>query len=339
MAIGIHHPAVAEKRISVDTDNLFQDGNFWEVRDWDFGTTEPGSSGSPLFDSNGHIVGQLFGGSAACGNDLEDFYGKVSTSWTGGGSNSTRLRNWLAPISNSTTILDGISNAPAISIQSTEITEGNSGTGNMAFTLQLSEISSSDVSVSYQTSNQSATAGSDYTSTSGTIIFPPGITSQTISIPLIGDTIAESDETFLITLDSPSGAIIRSSQAIGTILTDDFSTPLLSGPSSVNAARNSTFNYQPNISILPATFSLIGNYPPGMTIDPNTGMVTWIPSVTGSIDFTIKASNVAGSDTQTARVNVSNGSNILSASELDDLGVKFAIEGIPWFRQIFHCAG
>ncbi|HNU83421.1 MAG TPA: T9SS C-terminal target domain-containing protein, partial [Thermoanaerobaculia bacterium] len=61
-------------------------------------TTEPGSSGSPLFDPNHRIVGQLHGGSAACGNNLSDYYGRFSVSWTGGGSNTSRLSNWLDPL-------------------------------------------------------------------------------------------------------------------------------------------------------------------------------------------------------------------------------------------------
>ncbi|MCO5247831.1 MAG: serine protease [Chitinophagales bacterium] len=58
--------------------------------------TEGGSSGSPLFDQNHRIVGQLHGGPSYCnGSQLWDFYGRFDLSWTGGGTNSTRLSNWL----------------------------------------------------------------------------------------------------------------------------------------------------------------------------------------------------------------------------------------------------
>ena len=60
--------------------------------------TEEGSSGSPLFDQNHRIVGQLHGGPSACGaTNLWDFYGRFDLSWTGGGTNATRLSNWLDP--------------------------------------------------------------------------------------------------------------------------------------------------------------------------------------------------------------------------------------------------
>ncbi len=90
-AIAIHHPNTDEKSISFEFDPTMTtsylgttapgDGTHIRVVDWDLGTTEPGSSGSPLFDQNHHIVGQLHGGYAACGNDLSDYYGRFSRSW------------------------------------------------------------------------------------------------------------------------------------------------------------------------------------------------------------------------------------------------------------------
>ena len=77
----------------------------WEITGagggWEIGVTEPGSSGSPLFDVEGRIIGQLFGGGAACSgtvdNNLYDYYGRLGVSWEGGGTSSTRLRDWLDP--------------------------------------------------------------------------------------------------------------------------------------------------------------------------------------------------------------------------------------------------
>lgn len=62
------------------------------------GVTEGGSSGSPLYDPNRRFIGQLHGGPSACGatgNNLSDYYGRFSVSWTGGGTNATRASNWL----------------------------------------------------------------------------------------------------------------------------------------------------------------------------------------------------------------------------------------------------
>jgi hypothetical protein len=78
------------------------------VTDWDLGTTEPGSSGSGLWDQNHRLIGQLQGGYAACGNDLSDWYGRFSVSWDGGGTGATRLRNWLDPGNTGAMVLDGV---------------------------------------------------------------------------------------------------------------------------------------------------------------------------------------------------------------------------------------
>ena len=113
-AVGIHHPAGHEKRIAVEDQALQVSGygggsgtTHWRVIDWDQGTTEGGSSGSGLWDQNKRLVGQLHGGSAACGNNLSDYYGRLSVSWTGGGASSSRLSNWLDPSSTGASTLNG----------------------------------------------------------------------------------------------------------------------------------------------------------------------------------------------------------------------------------------
>ncbi len=77
----IHHPAGHEKRISHDFDPLTAQTTHWRINDWDVGTTEGGSSGSPLFDAGKRIVGQLTGGLAACGNNEYDIYGRMDVNW------------------------------------------------------------------------------------------------------------------------------------------------------------------------------------------------------------------------------------------------------------------
>jgi lysyl endopeptidase len=110
-AAGIHHPAGHEKRIAIDSDALQVTGygggagsTHWRIVDWNEGTTEGGSSGSGLWNQNKRLVGQLHGGSAACGNDLSDYYGRLSVSWTGGGTAATRLRDHLDPGNTATSI-------------------------------------------------------------------------------------------------------------------------------------------------------------------------------------------------------------------------------------------
>ncbi len=115
--IAIHHPSTDEKRISFEFEPTFisdylgnmpdPSGTHITVEDWDFGTTEGGSSGSPLFNNEKRVVGQLHGGWAACGNDDLDSYGWFYSSWEGGGSPATRLKDWLDPDDTGLVVLDG----------------------------------------------------------------------------------------------------------------------------------------------------------------------------------------------------------------------------------------
>jgi hypothetical protein len=127
----IHHPSGDAKKISFELDGIIYGQSsgwgpdHWRVPDWDptvhgEGTTEGGSSGSPLFDTpdpvadDPHIIGQLHGGLAACGNDLWDEYGRFDLSWTGGGSTSTRLSSWLDPGGASPTTLGGLEHSTCL---------------------------------------------------------------------------------------------------------------------------------------------------------------------------------------------------------------------------------
>jgi hypothetical protein len=112
----IHHPSGDIKKISFDRDQPVSStwsgtpaNSHWRILAYESGTTEPGSSGSPLFDQNHRIIGQLHGGTASCSNNIDDYYGKVSMSWTYGGSSSNELRDWLDPSNTGATVLDGYS--------------------------------------------------------------------------------------------------------------------------------------------------------------------------------------------------------------------------------------
>lgn len=107
---GIHHPAGDVKKISFDNNTLTSNSSVihwtnglqspinshWVVG-FDNGTTQGGSSGSPLFNQNHQITGQLHGGANGCA-PVTKYYGRFDMSWSGGGTNDTRLSNWLDPL-------------------------------------------------------------------------------------------------------------------------------------------------------------------------------------------------------------------------------------------------
>lgn len=164
--VGIHHPSGDVMKISSYTTPLVREDDpvrcnvnavgvlHWVVQ-WNQGVTERGSSGSPLFDQNHRIVGQLSGGPSSCGqpaNCRMDMYGRFDNSWTGGGTNSTRLSNWLDPnnmnlfTTNTTNIADliptpatGLAILGKDSICSSEIYTVNVPTGtSVSFTVSTS---------------------------------------------------------------------------------------------------------------------------------------------------------------------------------------------------------
>lgn len=113
----IHHPAGDEKRISFSSGSAKAtsyggsgggDGTHLQVVRWDAGTTEGGSSGSGLWNSQKRLVGQLHGGNAACDTpDGSDWFGRLAVSWTGGGTAESSLKAHLAPVDSTVSFLDG----------------------------------------------------------------------------------------------------------------------------------------------------------------------------------------------------------------------------------------
>jgi MYXO-CTERM domain-containing protein len=115
-AATIHHPGTDEKAISFEydattvtddySDRSDSNGSHIRVDDWDVGTTEGGSSGSPLFDTDHRVIGTLTGGYASCRRAEPDWYGRLYKAWSGDGSSSSRLSDWLDPIGSGQTTVD-----------------------------------------------------------------------------------------------------------------------------------------------------------------------------------------------------------------------------------------
>ena len=113
---------------------------------------------------------------------------------------------------------------PTLSIADVVVTEGNAAT-TTTFTVTLSAAAAGAVTVSYATADGTATAGSDYTATSGTLSFAAGETTKTITVAIAGDTVVEPDETFTVNLSAATGATIADAGALGTIVNDDGPAP------------------------------------------------------------------------------------------------------------------
>ena len=114
-----------------------------------------------------------------------------------------------------------IAGPAALSVADAEVQEGADAT--LDFTVTLSKQRFTATTVDYATSNGTATAGSDYTLTSGTLTFGPLEKSKTVSVPVLDDAVDEGSETMSLTLSNPSPSSVRlaDARAIGTITNSD----------------------------------------------------------------------------------------------------------------------
>ena len=120
-----------------------------------------------------------------------------------------------------------VDDAPSLSIDSPSVAEGDDDMVSLTFTVTLSPASSAQVTVDYVVTGTAA-SGTDYAAiTGGTLTFPPGTTSRTITVSVMGDVLNEGDETIVVTLSNVRNAAIDTATGTGTI-TDDDSVPKLS---------------------------------------------------------------------------------------------------------------
>jgi Zn-dependent metalloprotease len=109
-----------------------------------------------------------------------------------------------------------------ISVTDFKIAEGTgAGTTNLAFTVINSQTASTPITIQYTTSDGTATAGSDYTTTAGTLVLEANYPSGIVNVPVTRDSNIESNETLFLNLTSATGATIFDNQGIGTIEADD----------------------------------------------------------------------------------------------------------------------
>jgi CSLREA domain-containing protein len=197
---------------------------------------------------------------------------------------------------------------PTLSINNVSQNEGNGGTTPFVFTVTLSAASASTVTVNYATADASATAPSDYAATAGTLTFAPGVTTQTITVNVVGDTTVEPNETFSVTLSSPSNATIATGTGTGTILNDDAAaTPSLS--------INNVSQSEGNSGVTPFTFTVTLSAASASTVTVN--FATADGSATAPGDYAATSGTLTfapGVTTQTVTVNV-NGDTTVEPSE------------------------
>ncbi|MFB8791963.1 MAG: Calx-beta domain-containing protein [Potamolinea sp.] len=238
-------------------------------------------------------------------------------------SNETFLVNLSNPSNATITKNQGIAtilnddSLPKISISDLTLTEGNNGTSNAFFTVNLSNPSSQKVTVNYTTADGTATGGSDYTALTGILSFNPGVTSQTVTVAVNGDTTFESNETFLVNLSNPSNATITKNQGLGTILNDDSLPKISISDLTLTEGNNGTSNafFTVNLSN-PSSQKVTVNYTTadgtatgGSDYTALTGILSFNPGVTSQTVTVAVNGDTTFESNETFLVNLSNPSN------------------------------
>ena len=163
---------------------------------------------------------------------------------------------------------------PVLSVSPLTFVEGNGGTNQYVINVRLTGVTTITTTVGYNLSNNlgTATRNIDYVGRNGSLSFPAGVTNQTISLGVIGDTLIEPNETIVMLLSNVVNAVAVSTNIVHTILDDD----LRMGPISVSGgnvnlnfmtASNQFYRIERSPSIAPPVWATV----PGLNAIAGTG--------------------------------------------------------------------
>ncbi|WP_236721457.1 Calx-beta domain-containing protein [Trichormus sp. NMC-1] len=192
---------------------------------------------------------------------------------------------------------DDVSSSITINLSADQtIVEGQTNPQNVTYTVTLSNTSTQTITVNYATSNGTAIAGSDYTSKTETLTFNPGITTQSIILPILNDSINEANETFTLTLTSPTNASLGTKASAITTITDTLiasaTTTLptnvenltLTGTTAINGTGNASNNVLTGNSANNTLTGLNGNDTYSFVANTALGTDKIVETTTGGID-------------------------------------------------------
>jgi Ca2+-binding RTX toxin-like protein len=190
-------------------------------------------------------------------------------------------------------LISSQSNTVGILINDVTVSEGDAGTVNAIFTVGLTIASTQTVTVSFTVVGGTAVSGVDFSiPASNTVTFLPGVTTQTISVPIIGDTTQESSETFFVTLSNAANATIADNQGLGTITDSDAPVgATLTAGANVNASRLAGSQTEVHIAVNPTNPLNVVAMANGGTSDATAQFIA--NSFDGGITWTIRPLGVA----------------------------------------------
>ncbi|MCX6049045.1 MAG: PKD domain-containing protein [Chloroflexi bacterium] len=197
-----------------------------------------------------------------------------------------------APVTALLTVVDD-DGSPTIQFNSPTYTV-NENAGLVTITATLSVASSTSVTVNYASSNGSALAGSDYTAVAGTLTFAPNQTSKTFTLPILQDTVDESNETINLALTNPGNATLGTpATALLTVVDDDNPPTVQFNSPTYRVAENGgtatitvTLNSASSLPITVTYATSNGDATAGSDYQAANGLLTFNPGQTSQI-FTL----------------------------------------------------
>ncbi len=209
----------------------------------------------------------------------------------------------LGNASTTVTITDNDTASLSIAAPSA-VTEGDSGGTDMVFTVTLDSLSAQQVTVDYSVDSAStATSGTDHAALAdGTLTFPAGAATQTITVSVTGDELDESDETVVIELSDPENAVLGTATATGTI-TDDDASPSLTAIADVSLRVGQTVDITASATDADTgdTISYVWTRKAGETAPAipqgtalNQAKLTFVTASAGTYTMTVTASDGKG---------------------------------------------
>lgn len=190
---------------------------------------------------------------------------------------------------------------PMLTVENAAVAEGNTGVAPLVFNVRLSPVSGQSVSVNFATAGGSAIAGNDFTNVTGTLLFGPGQTNQSVTAFVTGDFLNEADETILLTLAEPINATLGLTQSVGYIVNDDPLPALLIYDTIVREGNIGTTNAVFRVSLtatsshtVSVSYDLYGGtaQSPGDYV-ATSGTLLFLPgSTTGTITVPVKGDTI-----------------------------------------------
>jgi ELWxxDGT repeat protein len=208
--------------------------------------------------------------------------------------------------------------APGVSISNVTVVEGDDGPVAALFQIALAAPSGQQATVDFETADDTALGGSDYTTTTGTVTFSPGSVTRTVAVPVLGDEVDEPTESFSLLLTGAANATILDGTGTATVVDNDTAHVNVSDASvaegdagSALAVFTLTLSKQASQAVGVSYATVNGTAAAGSDYEAATGSLSFAPGATSATVGVAVFGDVAGESDETFSVVLGSPVNVL----------------------------